>query len=357
MQSFRISDALRCTLLPPPRGPNLACPRESLAGVFPGRQNALLWKNAVLQPADRVALAQWEGGRLRGLVSARIRCGRRAWEIDGLYFPGRMAAAAADRDGAANRNGAGATAAVHPPVSESDTAALELLEQLIAAIGWRSGERIFLRLAAHCPALPLARRSGFYPCFNETLLAGYGGIVANSSAGKGNSAAAAVNGHPAGNNVAPGGGDLRPRRPADDYALFQLFCASTPVAVRDALGLTFDQWQDAREPLFRPGRGGRAQEWVSEQQGRIIGWLGLASRRRAAEAMAMANPDYPERLAGLLAAALSRPGGQRWLVPEYRAAIADRLIGQGFREQAQYTMLVKLAAAPARSYGMAAVEA
>lgn len=354
MPSFRISDALRCTLLPPPRGPNLACPRETLAGGFPGRQNALLWKNAVLQPADRVALAQWDGGRLRGLVSARIRCGRRAWEIDGWYLPGRMAAAA-NADMAANRNGAGVMAGRHPQVSESDTAALELLEQLIAAIGGRSGERIFLRLAAHCPALPLARRSGFYPCFNETLLAGYGGIVANSSPG--NSAIPAANGHPSGNKAAPGLWALRPRQPPDDYALFQLFCATTPVAVRDALGLTFDQWQDAREPLFRQGRGGRAQEWVSEHKGRIVGWLGLAARRRAAEAMAMANPDYPERREGLLNAALSRPGGQRWLVPEYRAAIADRLIGQGFREQAQYTMLVKLAAAPARSYGMAAVEA
>ena len=353
MQSFRISDALRCTLPQPPRGPNLACPRESLAGVMPGRQNALLWKSALWQSADRVALAQWDGWRLHGLVSARIRCGRRAWEIDGLYFPGRVgltAAAAAE-----NRNGAGIRA-IHPPVSESDAAALELLEQLIAAVGWRSGERIFLRLAANCPALSLARRSGFHPCFNETLLAGYGGRI-NANPDSGGRLGAAVKGSPAGPDSGDRMGNLRPRRPAEDYALFQLFCASTPVAVRDALGLTFDQWQAAREPLFRQGKGGRAQEWVSEDKDRIIGWLGLAPRRRAVEAMAMVHPDYPEQQEGLLNAALSRPGGQRWLIPEYRAALADRLIGQGFQTQAQYTMLVKLAAAPARSYGMAAVEA
>ena len=352
MQSFRISDALRCTLPPQPRGPNLACPRESLAGAMPGRQNALLWKSALWQSADRVALAQWDGWRLNGLVSARIRCGRRAWEIDGLYFPGRVGSTAAEA--AENRNGAGIRA-IHPPGDESDAAALELLEQLIAAVGWRSGERIFLRLAANCPALPLARRSGFHPCFNETLLAGYGGMNPYSAAG--GQAAAAVNGHPAGPGSGAKIGNLRPRRPAEDYALFQLFCASTPVAVRDALGLTFDQWQAAREPLFRQGKGGRAQEWVSAPKDRIIGWLGLAPRRRAVEAMAMVHPDYPEQQEGLLDAALARPGGQRWLVPEYRAAMADRLLGQGFQTQAQYTMLVKLAAVPARSYGMAAVEA
>lgn len=352
MQSFRISDALRCTLPQAPRGPNLACPRESLAGVMPGRQNALLWKSALWQSADRVALAQWDGWRLNGLVSARIRCGRRAWEIDGLYFPGRagMAAAAA----AENRNGAGLRA-IHPPGDESDAAAMELLEQLIAAVGWRSGERIFLRLAANCPALPLARRSGFHPCFNETLLAGYGGMNPYSAAG--GRSAAAVKGSPAGPGTGDSIGNLRPRRPSEDYALFQLFCASTPVAVRDALGLTFDQWQAAREPLFRQGNGGRAQEWVSEHKDRIIGWLGLAQRRRAVEAMAMVHPDYPEQQEGLLNVALARPGGQRWLIPGYRAAMADRLLGQGFQARAQYTMLVKLAAAPARSYGMAAVEA
>ena len=353
MQSFRISDALRCTLPQPPRGPNLACPRESLAGVMPGRQNALLWKSALWQSADRVALAQWDGWRLNGLVSARIRCGRRAWEIDGLYFPGRAAlsaAAAAD-----NRNGAGLRA-IHPPGDESDAAALELLEQLIAAVGWRSGERIFLRLAANCPALPLARRSGFHPCFNETLLAGYGGRI-NPNPDSGGRPVAAVKGSPAGRDAGSGMGNLRPRQPAEDYALFQLFCASTPVAVRDALGLTFDQWQAAREPLFRQGNGGRAQEWVSAHKDRITGWLGLAQRRRAVEAMAMVHPDYPEQQAVLLDAALARPGGQRWLIPEYRAAMADRLLGQGFQARAQYTMLVKLAAVPARSYGMAAVEA
>lgn len=352
MQSFRLSDALRCTLPDTPRGPNLACPRESLAGALPGRQNALLWKNAVLQPDNRVALAQWDGLRLSGLVSARIRSGRRAWEIDGFYLPGRDWPLW-DAPGGGNGRGGGLVPA---PVSAADAAALELLEQLIAAVGWRSGERIYLRLAAGSPVLPLARRSGFYPCFNETLLAGYGGI--HSHSGNGAASTPAGLGQPAGKGSgSDGGAALRPRLPQDSYALFQLFCASTPAAVRDALGLTFDQWQDAREPMFSQRNGSRAREWVAEHKDRIVGWLGLASHRRATEATVMVHPDCPEQWDGLLNAALSRPGGQRWLIPEYRETAAARLLRQGFREQGEYTMLVKLAAAPARSYGMAPVEA
>ena len=355
MQSLRISDALRCTLPTTLRGPNLACPRDSLAGVIPGRQQARLWQNAVLQPAGRVALAQWDGLHLSGLVSARVRCGRRAWEIDGWYLPGRDWPQGGMPGGGNGTGGGLVPFPVSAPISEGDAAALELLEQLIAAIGWRSGERIFLRLPAGSPALPLARRSGFYPCFNETLLEGYGGGL-NLNPGNGVPASQADLGHPAGDGSGPGGG-LRPRTTQDEYALFQLFCASTPAAVRDALGLTFDQWQDAREPLFSAKNGGRGQEWVAEHKDRIVGWLAMASHRRAREATAMAHSDYPERLAGLLDTALARPGGQRWLVPEYRAAVAERLLRQGFQARAEYTMLVKLAAVPARSYGMAPVEA
>ncbi len=355
MQSFRISDALRCTLPNTPRGPNLACPRDSLAGVIPGRQQARLWQNAVLQPAGRVALAQWDGWRLAGLASARVRCGCRAWEIDGWYLPGREWPAGSAGDGGKGKGVGLVQFPVSAPVAEGDAAALELLEQLIAAIGWRSGERIFLRLPAGSPVLPLARRGGFYPCFNETLLEGYGGI--SFPPGNGVAAVAADGVLPAGNGSGKGGATLRPRAAQDEYALFQLFCASTPAAVRDALGLTFDQWQDAREPLFSAKPGGRGPEWVAEHKGRIVGWLAMASHRRATEATVMAHPDYPERLAGLLDQALARSGRQRWLVPEYRAAVAERLSRQGFQERAEYTMLVKLAAVPARSYGMAPVEA
>ena len=344
VQSFRISDALRCTLLNTPREPNLACPRESMAGTVPGRQSALLWKSAVLQPKNRVALACWQGLRLGGLVSARTRTGHRAWEIDGFYLPNqgfdRTNPGNGHPYGKGNGKDYGKEGPAAAQLSEADS--LELLEQLIVAVGWRSAERVFLRLPLDSPALPLARRSGFTPCFAETLLEGYGGPGLGAVSPEDRTAAA---------------GELRPRLPQDDYALFQLFCAATPVAVREALGLTFDQWRDAREPYLGKAPGRRRQEWVAEVTGRLVGWVGINGRWSAADAEVMAHPNHPERLAQALDFALARPGLQRWLVPDYREPVVERLRRRGFVPMARYTMLVKLVAVPALRYGMAPVEA
>ena len=346
MQSFRISDALRCTLLNAPRGPNLACPRECLSGESPQRQSALLWKNAVLQPKDRVALARWSGIRLGGLVSARTRSGNRAWEIDGFYLTGRHNGSTTNYNGRPDS----------PVLSDSDS--LELLEQLIVAVGWRFAERVFLRLPVDDPALKLARRSGFFPCFTETLLEGYGGRAADP-----------VNNSPRpglADPAIPGGSaaaELRPRLPQDEYALFLLFCASAPAKVREALGLTFDQWRDAREPHFGKNPGGSrqsgVQDWVIECKDRIVGWVGINARRSGvdAEVEVMVHPDYPEALPQLMTVALARPGRQRWLTPDYQETVGLRLHRCGFREVAQYTMLVKLVATPVLCHGMAPVEA
>ena len=355
LQSFRISDALRCTLLNVPRGSNLACPRESLSGVGLTRRSALLWQNAVLQPKNRVALARWEGIRLGGLVSARTRTGHRAWEIDGFYLP--SADFGRPNNGNSHSDGIGRFDAALLP----DAGSLELLEQLILVVGCRSAERVFLRLPSDSPALTLARRSGFMPCFTETLLEGYGGPGFRTTIPA--PAISANEGPVIQGPVIQGQGELRPRLPQDDYALFQLFCAGTPVAVREALGLTFDQWRDAREPHFGKAPGGRQQEWVAEcagqtgRAGRTVGWVGINPRRQAVEAEIMAHPDHPEVLSQLLDFALARPGLQRWLTPNYRENVADRLCRHGFRAVAQYTMLVKLVAVPALRYGMAPMEA
>lgn len=349
VQAFRISDALRCALLNAPPGPNLACPRESLAGpAWPGPSrlpSVGLWKDAVLQPKDRVALAGWQGLRLAGLVSARARPGGRAWGIDGLYLPAECRPSG---------NGRGPTEEPpdcrHHDFSAAATGSLALLEELCLAVGQRSAERVFLRLAAGSPALSLARRSGFVAGCNETLLAGPG---RRAGCGAGPT-------HPLAEDSPeydrPGAG-FRPRRPADDYGLFQLFCASTPVRVRQALGLTFDQWRDARELDCRRGATWRRQEWVAEHSGRLVGWVQLTARGRTAEAEVMAHPDYPELLFRLVDFALARAPRLRWLVPDYREAVSDRLRRHGFRETAQYIMLVKLVAVPALRYGMAPVEA
>ena len=291
----------------------------------------------MLQPRDRLALARWQGARLTGLVSAGAKGGSRVWEIDGLYLPTRTLTSGNDQAYHPYATD------VHDDVDGGSADSLALLEELFQAAGERSAERIFMRLGADCPTNSLAKRGGFIAGFNETLLVGEG---------KANVAASASR---------PSGAEplepMRPRTPADDYGLFQLYCASTPVRVRQLMGLTFDQWRDARETDRSRITGGRQQEWVSEHSDRIMGWVKVKSSGNANTAEVMAHPDHPETLFRMLDFALARVARLRWLVPDYQEGVAEGLRSRGFRQVAQYIMLVKPIAVPALSYGMAPVEA
>ena len=313
MQNFPISEALRCVLLNTPRGPNLACPRNGLSGASL-LKNAAFLKEALGQRRDRVTLARWDGSQFRGLVSAHARRGYRVWEVDRFFISGEPP-----------KSGANSSWAI-------DTAALELLEGVIEAVGTRYAERIFLRLPSESSFVLLARRAGFFPSFEELLLQ-----RRESKLG------------PAG---APAPAGLTERQPQDDYPLFQLFSAATPPAVRSALGLTFDQWRDSYEPHSRGRR-----EWVVCSDGRITGWLGHSRGRQAKEAEVLVHPDSSDLCRGLVELALAHGGRQRWLVPDYQTLAADILLGHGFYETARFTILIKTVAVPVMSLGMAPVEA
>ena len=155
--------------------------------------------------------------------------------------------------------------------------------------------------------------------------------------------------------------EIRERRPQDHYALFQLFTAATPVAVRESLGLTFDQWRDAGEQRCSQG-----VEWVMAVEGRIRAWLGVWPGRpghqghqghQMEEVELMLHPRHTELLVDLMELALARPGGQRWRVPDYQGMVLDQLGYRGFHKIGQYTMLNKRVAAPVVNRGMAPVEA
>ncbi|MDE2937500.1 MAG: hypothetical protein OXR67_01060 [Chloroflexota bacterium] len=332
VQSFRITDALRCTLLNAPGKPNLACPRPALNGDQLPLYGARLWRNAVMQPRNRLALARWQGTRLTGLVSARTRSGPRAWEVDGLYLPAA----------APTLNGKGQGDDDYK-LDQMNAEALALLEDLFQAVGERSGERIFLRLPTESPTLTLARRSGFIVACNETLVEGPGSLHLNGA-----------DGETADHSTARG---LRTRLPSDEYGVFQLYCASVPARVRQAMGLTFDQWRDGREAPTRSVAPTRQQEWVAEESGRIVGWVRLAGRGKSVGAEVMAHPDNPDQLFRMVDFASRRYPGLRWLVPDYQSPVRDRLTGRGGRQLGEYTMMVKMVAVPALEYGMAPVEA
>ena len=335
VQSFRITDALRCSWNGAPGGPNLASPREQVAGPAATRPSGIIWQDAVMNSRNRVSLGYWDGKKLMAMASARSNPGRKSWEIDRLYLYGSWPSLDfQDYGDFSDRWDMG----WYEDFSAED-AGLELLEQLNAAIGERAAQRIYLRLPANNPALTIAQRSGFTAGVKETLLEGYGGNT--------------------GGVLPPREGPpgMRPVSPPDEYGLFQLYCASASAKAREALGLTFDQWQEHRETggnLFKPAG---YKEWVADGPARLAGWLRLTRRWVTVDVQTMTHPDHPEALYSAMDYALAQPGIQRWLVPDYQKQVAERLSHRGFRQVAEYTMMVKMVAVPARQYGMAPVEA
>lgn len=321
MQTLRISDALRCILLNAPAGPNLACPRGGLSGTAYPR-NTQLWKDMLAQRRHRISVVWWHGLPLGGLASARIRSGPRVWELDRLYLAG-AAGPSPDPPGQLPR----VQLDVGPP------AWVSLLERLVQAAGERGAQRVFLRLPRDHASIPAARRAGFSPCFHETLW----------EHGQGSSLPAC----PDLDRATPGAA-----LPQDRFGLFQLYSAATPLQVRQALGLTLDQWQDAQDPHSR-----RRREWTLSHNGRITGWLGLHAHHQEVQGEALVHPDHPETLPALLALALTQPGLHQWLVPHYQTQVMAQLQKLDFQPVTEYTMLVTQVAAPVLRPGMATVEA
>ena len=315
MQTFQVTDALRCLVLNTPKSPNLACPRN-IPTKHATLQNLDLWKQALTQQDNRITLASWNGIRLGGLVSART-CTGRVWEVDHLYLPDDQPYI----NDLSSRLSYGQEATI-----------LKLLEQLVQDAGSRNAERIFLRLPSDIPAVTLARRDGFFPYFEETLMEGWASNISHQRE------------HPAGN--------IRVRQQQDEYSLFQLFAACTPAPVRVALGLTCDQWQEAMSM-----RSIKRLEWVIESNGKLVGWLALFNYQGTTGGQVMAHPDHPKLLDQLMTLSSSKPSYQRWLVPDYQQSICDQLNYRGLPEAARYTMLVNTVAAPVRCAGMAPVEA
>ena len=289
MMEFRpIGDALRCILLNTPRSPNLAVGGDEFA-PRPLPLTIALLKESLSPGKDRCTLAWWDGLQLKALASARMRAGSRAWEVGRLYLP--------EQEGEKELSG--------------------LLEGLTEYAASQGAERVLLRLPCDSPmAHNIVKRTGFFPYFEESLLQG--------------------NGNGGGQRQANGLG-LRPRVPHEEYALFQLYSASTPSSVRSGLGMTFDQWRDSRD---RRGRQGRDE--VYERDGRIRAWLSSDPYNRTAARMElMVHPDDEDALPALLDYALARKGVQAWLVPEYQEFLRRSLIHRGFGEVARYSVLVK----------------
>ena len=303
IRAFRPLDTLRLLSAGALKGENLACPRNGLIA----RRASLGYKLALvkegLSPPSRGGTWIWcEGLRFKALASAKPLSGPRSWQILRLHI-----------------------------AEDDDATLLELVERLTTHAGYRGAERVVLRVPAGCPVEDVARRAGFFPQVRERLLEREGGRAISKPT-----------------ELA----DLRPVQSHQEFAVFQLYCASTPASARSATGVTFDQWKDFMEPVR-----GKLAEVCYQQGGRISAWLRMSRIGDAIHPQLMVRPDATHLLPGLLDYAMSFKGKQLWLVPHYNETLDRMLMERGFKVVGEYSTLVKPIAVKIQRPPLAPVEA
>jgi hypothetical protein len=199
--------------------------------VYPNEAHPLdrLGVSQKARPLER-ALEQWfsfatgkntwvsvRGATIRGLISARPRAKRSAWEVEVLIN-----------------------------ASDDDLIALALFSRMTAGVIKQGAERVFLRVNADSEIKETARSAGFFRYSSEVLYKREG------------------------NRWRPGGSDLplRSRSKSDAFGIYGLYNRVAPATVRAIEGLTFREWQAAQEKW-----GGRATDLLLEDNGVITAWV------------------------------------------------------------------------------------
>jgi hypothetical protein len=224
-----------------------------------------------------------KGPTLRGLVSARKRGSKLAWEIDCLIN-------AADAD---------------------NIVLMSLLDQVTAAAGKSGALKVFLRLPRGCHTERAVMRSGFAVYAFEQS---YGRPVDATEP-----------------HALPEG--LRRRTKADLFALFQLYNALVPQAVRSAEAATLAEWSAAQESL------GKTTQYVLERDGRVRGWLRVARDGDIARFDLLGEPDTVDDLIEAAMAKVAQRRAVYAMAPEHDAGLRSRLESLGFEPGDEYSVL------------------
>ena len=220
------------------------------------------------------------GTSIRGLVSARERAKRSAWEVDALI----------DVDG-------------------DEGTVLSLLSRMTAGVMKQKAERVFLRLDGDSHLSQAVRKAEFFPYARETLYR--------------------LDGKP---NVQLTEVPFRPREKPDLMGAFQLYSHTVPANVRAIEGATFREWQAAQESW-----GGRTTELVLEEDGIITAWLRVVSGQTGRFALIARSERWSVQ--EVVQAALARLQKSRrvlCLVPDYDGGLASSLGSLGFEPVAAY---------------------
>lgn len=229
--------------------------------------------------------------RLRGLVGARRRGGRQAWEIDYLV-----------------------------DATERRDALPGLLECALLDASRAAVEKLFLRLEAASDLIEVVREVGFLPYRQETLFEG------RPAAGR--------------DGVSP-----RPAATSDAYPLFRLYCEATPETVRRYEAATYAEWLAAQERAWQRN----AVQLITESNGRIDASVKAARLPQGVAAELLVAARAVESAPALLRAAVDTLGAAERvfiLVAEGDTGIAGRLAASGFHAGESYISLFKRTTRP-----------
>ncbi len=261
------------------------------------------------------AIEQWLGGRRRtwidvrgrqinGIATARELSSDRAWLIDTL---------------------------VDASTAPAQGVVAALLRQAIEAATQHRVTHVLLRTAADGPALADALRAGFKPALVEQLWSGS---------------------PPARDTSSRPQATVREDGDEDAFALFQLYNRALPIEGRQALALTFEQWQAIQERRWL-GRGSHGYVAVdgtdSRGRNRVCAALRVAPAGETGQFDLLADADGLDGAAALLDLAAERLADARQvlaLVPCCAAPLERLLRERGLQPGAEYTLLSRQTAKP-----------
>ena len=276
---------------------NRAWPLERLGSDASSHPLALLLDKVRTLGRDREAWVSIDHQRLLGLIAARPRDGRSAWEIDSLI------------DAAMLRDGQG----------EGLDVIRSLLDCALAGVGERGGEKLFVRLSAGDSALVDTFRDAGFALYREETLYARPGVL-----------------------PAPGAAALQPALVSDSYPRFRLYAATTPDPERRMEAATFAEWHAAQERRWL--RHGGVE--LVQHRGGALGVSCRAAKLPWGTLIDLTADDEAARAAdAIVAAAASAAGAGRSmlhvLVPSSAESVARRLEEAGFTGKRQFVSLVR----------------
>ena len=287
VRRLSLLDGLRCAATGQPRAYNRACALTALASEKPF---GLTMLSAAL---DEVSLALMGGGSTLAIASARRRSTAKCWEITRLFA----------RDGV-------------------DALLPDLLEGAATLAAKRGCERIVLRLRYDDPLVDVARRGGYFPRISQTLFRRESALERKPPA------------------CIADGAIMRKRARSDDYALFRLYNAATPLHIRTHIGMSIDQWLAWRE---RAGRS--CAEFVCERDGGVIGSVRLFRIGGVWALEVEAHPDCAGIAAALLDFGLAQIGTNApaiCLAAAHQEPLANALTDRGFEQRGEFISVIKV---------------